>query len=101
MRARISSSAASDLLRSQQNERYRLRVAEMRHRDTPDQRQTRLLGQQSRDYNRLAFRYNPSHDYSLSRHVLIVTMNHVCPYFKALKFHGETEGMCCDGGKIT
>jgi hypothetical protein len=63
-------------------------VAERRQRATADQRQTRLRSQQSRDYNRLAFPYNPVDDYTLSRHVLIGTMTQVCPYCKALKFNG-------------
>ncbi len=89
VRARRSRFAASDLLRSQQNERDRLRVAE-----------TRLLATHSRNYNRLAFRYDPTQDYSSSRHVVIGTMTTVCPYCKALKFTGETKGMCCASGKI-
>ncbi|GFW10001.1 uncharacterized protein TNCV_4207661 [Trichonephila clavipes] len=51
-------------------------------------------------YNCLAFRYNIAEDYRLSRHVLIGTMKVVCPYCKALKFNGETKGMCCAAGKI-
>ena len=44
---------------------------------------------------RLAFRYNPVDDYSLIRCVQIRTMSKICPYCKALKFNGETMGMCC------
>jgi len=88
-RSRRSRFAASDDLRSQQNERDRLRVAA-----------TRLLATNSRNYNRLAFRYDPNQDYSSSRHVVIGTMTSVCPYCKALKFTGETKGMCCASGKI-
>ncbi|VDK71372.1 unnamed protein product [Onchocerca ochengi] len=58
-----------------------------------DQRQTRLHVQQSRDYNRLAFRYNPADDYSLSPHVLIGTTIEIYPYCKTLKLNGEKEGM--------
>ena len=100
LRAQRSRSPVSDLLRSQQNERDKLRMAERRQRETADQRQTRLRAQQSRDYNRLAFRYNPVDDYNLSRYVLIGTMTEVCPYCKALKFNGEPKGMCCAAGKI-
>ena len=49
---------------------------------------------------RLAFRYNPVDDYSLSRRVQIGTMSKICPYCKALKFNGETMGMCCASGKV-
>ena len=100
LRARRSRSAASYLLRCQQNERDRLRVAERRQRETADQRQTRLRAQQSRDYNRLSFRYNPADDYSLSRHVLIGTMTEVCPCCKALKFNGKTKGIVAPPEKL-
>ncbi|GFU24713.1 hypothetical protein NPIL_39191 [Nephila pilipes] len=50
--------------------------------------------------NRLVFRHNPGEDYILSRHVLIGKMTVVCPCCKALKFSGETKGMCCADGKI-
>ena len=49
---------------------------------------------------RLAFRYSPVDDYSLSRCVQIGTMSKICPYCKALKFNGETMGMCCASGKV-
>ena len=42
LRARQSRSAASDLLRFQQSERDRLRMAERRQQETADQRDTRL-----------------------------------------------------------
>ena len=53
---------------------------------------------------RMAFRYSPVDDYS--RCVQIGTMsglcrdNKMCPYCKALKFNGETMGMCCASGKV-
>ena len=49
---------------------------------------------------RLAFRYSPVDDYSLSRCVQIRTMSKIYPYCKALKFNGETMGMCCTSGKV-
>ena len=48
----------------------------------------------------LAFRYSPVDDYSLSRCVQIGNMSKICPYCKALKFNGETMGMCCASGKV-
>ena len=48
----------------------------------------------------LAFRYSPFDDYSLFRCVQIGTMSKICPYCKALKFNGETMGMCCASGKV-
>ena len=49
---------------------------------------------------RQAFRYSPVDDYCLSRCVQIGTMSKICPYCKALKFNGETMGMCCASGKV-
>ncbi|VDN00534.1 unnamed protein product [Onchocerca ochengi] len=54
-----------------ENKRDRLRVAERRQQETEDQRRAGLHAQQSHDHNRLAFRYNPADNYSLSPHVLI------------------------------
>ncbi|VDM94553.1 unnamed protein product, partial [Onchocerca ochengi] len=99
LRARQSSSATSGLLSFEQNESDRLRMLERRQQETDYQHQTRLRSHQLRDY-RLAFRYNPADNYSLSPHVLIGTMSEVCPYFKALKFKGEAKGMFCAAGKI-
>lgn len=99
-RARRSRSAASNLLRSQQNERDRLKMAERRQREAANQRQTRLRTQQSRDYNRFAFRYNPVDYYSLNWHVFIGAMTKMCPFYKTLKFNEETKGMCCAAVKI-
>ncbi|EFO13431.1 hypothetical protein LOAG_15098 [Loa loa] len=42
-------------------------MAERCQQETSDKHQTRFRTQQSRDYNRFAFRYNPADDYSLSR----------------------------------
>ncbi|GFT80459.1 uncharacterized protein NPIL_506111 [Nephila pilipes] len=89
LRVRQSRSATSNALRSQQREHNRLQMTEKRQQ-----------GKVYQPYNRLAFRYNPGEDYSLSRHVLIGTMMVVCPYCKALKFREEIKGMCCAAGKI-
>ncbi|GFS63082.1 uncharacterized protein TNCV_3743331 [Trichonephila clavipes] len=75
--------------RSQQSEHNRLQMAERCQQETAYQ-----------PYNRLAFRYNPAEDYSLTRHVLVRTMMVVCPYCKALKFSGETKEMYCAAEKI-
>ncbi|VDP15605.1 unnamed protein product [Onchocerca flexuosa] len=56
LRARRSFSTISDLLRSEQNERDRVRMAESRKRKTGDQHQAWFRAQQSRYYNRLASR---------------------------------------------
>ncbi|GFU08647.1 uncharacterized protein NPIL_244021 [Nephila pilipes] len=90
LRVRQSRSATSNVLRSQQREHNRLQMAERRQQ-----------GKAYQPYNRLAFRYNPGEDYSLSRRVLLMgAMTVVCLYCKALKFSGETKGMCCAARKI-
>ncbi|GFY38801.1 putative DNA helicase [Trichonephila inaurata madagascariensis] len=61
-------------------------------------RRTRELS--SADLNRAAFRYNCSNDYSLHPSVCIGQMDVVCEYCGALKFSGETPGLCCFSGKV-
>lgn len=52
------------------------------------------------DLNRAAFRYDCSNDYSLHPSVCIGQMDVVCEYCGALKFSGETPGLCCVNGKV-
>lgn len=59
-------------------------------------RRTRYLA----DLNRAAFRYDCSNDYSLHPSVCIGQMDVVCEYCGALKFSGETPGLCCVNGKV-
>ena len=54
----------------------------------------------SADLNRAAFRYNCSTDYCLHPSVCIGRMDVVCEYCGALKFSGETSGLCCLSGKV-
>lgn len=61
-------------------------------------RRTRDLS--SADLNRAAFRYDCSNDYSLHPSVCIGQMDVVCKYCGALKFSGETPGLCCLSGKV-
>ena len=84
----------------------------MRAEESQEQRENRLEAQrdnakrkrakeshkQPENY-RLAFRYSPVDDYSF-RCFQIGTMSKICPYCKALKFNGETMGMCCASGKV-
>ncbi|VDO27267.1 unnamed protein product [Onchocerca flexuosa] len=74
--------------------------AERRQQETGNQYQTRLHVQQSRDYNRLAFRYKLADDYKLSLHVLICIITEMSSYCKVLKFNGKTKETCCVAGKI-
>ena len=78
------------------------------YKEPQEQRESRLAAQRDnakrkraeesqkqRQNHRLAFRYSQVDDYSLSRCVQIGTVSKICPYCKALKFNGETMGMCC------
>lgn len=47
---------------------------------------------------RAAFNYNNATDYSFYGY--IGTMTETCQYCKAEKFPGESDGMCCAGGKV-
>ena len=88
-------------------------ITEKNHADeSQEQRENRLAAQrdnvkrkrgeesqEQRQKYRLAFRYIPVDDYSLSRCVQIRIMSKICHYCKTLKFNGETMGMCCASGK--
>lgn len=52
------------------------------------------------DLNRAAFRYDCSTNYCLHPSVCIGPMDVVCEYCDALKFSGETSGLCCLIGKV-
>lgn len=52
------------------------------------------------DLNRAAFQYDCTIDYSSHPSVLIGPMNVVCEHCSALKFAGETPGLCCLNGKV-
>ena len=54
----------------------------------------------STDLNRAAFRYDCSTDYCLHTSIHIGPMDVVCEYCGALKFSGETPGLCCLSGKV-
>ena len=70
------------------------------HADRESKKRKRAEESEQPESYRLAFRYSPVDDYSLSRCVQIGTMSKICPYCKALKFNGETMGMCCASGKV-
>lgn len=50
--------------------------------------------------NRVAFHYDSTIDYSTHSFVQIGPMEVVCDHCGALKFAGETPGLCCLGGKV-
>lgn len=89
------SEAARETVRStMQNRRANKRYQQIDHL----RRRTRDLS--SADLNRAAFRYDCSNDYSLHPSVCIGQMDVVCKYCGALKFSGETPGLCCLSGKV-
>ncbi|CAF1088056.1 unnamed protein product [Rotaria sp. Silwood1] len=47
-----------------------------------------------------AFRYDPANNYDSHPQLYIGQISDVCPYCNALKWHAETRGMCCSGGKV-
>lgn len=59
---------------------------------------TRAL--QLSSFNRIAFQYDPSIDYSSHTKIAIGDMDKVCQHCHALKFKNETPGMCCSSGKL-
>ena len=74
---------------------------EIRHAaDRESKKRKRAEESEQPESYRLAFRYSQVDDYSLSRCVQIGTMSKICPHCKALKFNGETMGMCCASGKV-
>ncbi|CAG5017043.1 unnamed protein product [Parnassius apollo] len=51
-------------------------------------------------YNRLAFQYDPTANYSNDENLDIGPMTTICRYCNALKFKRETAGLCCASGKV-
>lgn len=51
-------------------------------------------------YNRLAFQYDPTANYSDDENLDIGPMTTICRYCNALKFKRETAGLCCASGKV-
>ena len=49
---------------------------------------------------RAAFHYDPAIDYCADKSVTIGEMKIICKYCKALKYTGESTGLCCAGGKV-
>lgn len=83
-----------------------LRQRELRQRATDANRESeRQRNRRNRqlmrsNLNRLAFEYDPEIDYSSHTKVVIGDMDRMCQYCNALKFHNETNGMCCASGKV-
>lgn len=115
----------TDDQREMDNENSRLGMSELRSRATENERQANSLRMQrvrahhtqrqrarQNEHDRLrrrgapvnleraAFYYDPEIDYGADRSVTIGEMSVVCLHCKALKFSGETPGLCCAGGKV-
>lgn len=52
------------------------------------------------DYERLAFRYDPTVDYAAVISSKIGPLAIVCSHCKALRFRSEAPGLCCASGKV-
>ncbi|XP_071035395.1 uncharacterized protein [Parasteatoda tepidariorum] len=94
----------------QRNQRLRanaLRQRETRQRATNENRERDQRRMQDNraliraSLNRLAFEYDPEIDYSSHALILIGSMDNECQYCHALKYKGESPGLCCASGKIS
>ncbi|CAF1480388.1 unnamed protein product [Didymodactylos carnosus] len=85
-------------------------MAASRVAESPEQRQTRVDKQRTRQaafraarwtcIEDEALRYNPVNSYDNYPQFDIGRMNNVCSYCGALKWTGEAPGMCCFGGAV-
>ncbi|CAF1473532.1 unnamed protein product [Rotaria sordida] len=110
-RARQAASIAAESPERRQGRREedRARHAATRGAEDPIQRRTRSEDQRRRQaasraaqwtfMEGEAFRYDPANNYDSHPQLYIGQMSAVCPYCNALKWHAETRGMCCSGGK--
>ena len=111
-RARQATSRAAESAERRQSrqEENRARQAASRAAEDPIQRRTRSEDQRSRQaasraaqwtfMEGEAFRYDPGGNYYSHPQLCIGQMSDVCQYCNALKWHAETRGMCCSGGKV-
>ncbi|CAF1448674.1 unnamed protein product [Rotaria sp. Silwood1] len=111
-RARHAASRAAESPEQRQGRRKedRARHAATRGAEDPIQRRTRSEDQRRRQaasraaqwtfMEGEAFRYDPANNYDSHPQLYIGQMSDVCPYCNALKWHAETRGMCCSGGKV-
>ncbi|CAF5170253.1 unnamed protein product, partial [Rotaria sp. Silwood1] len=111
-RARQAASRAAEGSERRQDRREedRARHAALRAAEDPIQRRTRSEDQRRRQaasraaqwtfMEGEAFRYDPANNYDSHPKLYIGQMSDVCPYCNALKWHAETRGMCCSGGKV-
>ncbi|XP_044592333.1 uncharacterized protein LOC123270358 [Cotesia glomerata] len=105
--------------RQQRLEANQIRITESRSMMTQEQRKqsisTRSISSYTRNnlerrqnrqpkrivqYERLAFRYDPTINYAADIAVDFGMMNTVCQYCDALRFRHESPGLCCASGKV-
>ncbi|GFX34780.1 ATP-dependent DNA helicase PIF1 [Trichonephila clavipes] len=53
-----------------------------------------------KDKENFAYSYNPSIDYKSDASCTLGHMPITCQFCSAMKFKGETPGLCCSGGKV-
>lgn len=75
-----------------------LRLRQQRARQNEHERSRRRIAPVNLE--RAAYRYDPEIDYSDEKSVKIGEMSVVCRYCKALKYSGESSGLCCASGKV-
>lgn len=87
------------------NEVYRLRMERVRANQTQRQRARHNEIERFRRHSapvileRAAFHYVPEIEYGTDKSIKIGEMT-ICEYCKALKYSGESGGLCCAGGKV-
>lgn len=77
-----------------------IRSPEQRELDNANNRERMRIQRQAINFERLAFAYDPNINYSAHRNVSIGLMDKVCRHCSALKYAGETVGLCCSDGKV-
>lgn len=104
--SRVGMSELRSRMTDDERQINRSRMQRVRIRQTEQQRARHNEHERMRrrnaavNFERAAFRYDPEIDYSADRSVKIGDMSVVCPYCKALKYSGESSGLCCAGGKV-
>lgn len=92
---------------SKYNSKYHKKAKEL---ETEEKRHSKLVTKREKhneNYNlpwktkeNAAFNYNPSVNYENDSCINIGSMSVVCNHCQALKWKGETSGMCCSNGKV-
>ncbi|CAB3252998.1 unnamed protein product [Arctia plantaginis] len=88
--------------RASQQQVYSQNISEERQniRENARLRQRGSTRRSLASYNRLAFQYDPTANYSDDENLDIGPMTTICRYCNAFKFKRETAGLCCACGKV-